>query len=77
MGKEILQFVNTIADIVHGCVHEWGGQTNKNLGIVVIVTVINLRCSDPLPSLSSILSLFIYTYINTRKCIRDSMENWR
>lgn len=32
MGADVLTFVNTIAEIVHSSVHEWGGQSNKNLG---------------------------------------------
>ena len=29
---DVLRFVNTMADVVHNCVSNWGGQTNKNLG---------------------------------------------
>lgn len=32
MGQDVLTFVNTIAEIVHSSVHDWGGQSNKNLG---------------------------------------------
>jgi len=32
IGQDVLTFVNTIAEIVHGNVHDWGGQSNKNLG---------------------------------------------
>lgn len=32
MEKDVLTFVNTVAEIVHSSVHEWGGQSNKNLG---------------------------------------------
>jgi hypothetical protein len=32
LGKGVLLFVNTIAEIVHSQVHNWGGQCNKNLG---------------------------------------------
>jgi class 3 adenylate cyclase len=32
MGVDVLRFVNSIAAIVHGCIQDWGGQSNKNLG---------------------------------------------
>lgn len=32
LGKDVLTFVNTIADIVHSSTHTWFGQCNKNLG---------------------------------------------
>ena len=32
MGVDVLRFVNSIASIVHGCIQDWGGQSNKNLG---------------------------------------------
>ena len=32
LGKDIMTFVNTIAAVVHNYVHEWKGQSNKNLG---------------------------------------------
>ena len=34
LGKEVLSFVNTIAEIVHTKVHNWRGQCNKNLGTI-------------------------------------------
>merc|ERR1711871_581761 len=37
MGQDVLTFVNTIAEIVHSSVHEWGGQSNKNLGNAFLV----------------------------------------
>lgn len=37
LGKDIMTFVNTIAAIVHNCVHEWKGQSNKNLGNAFLV----------------------------------------
>ena len=35
LGKEVLSFVNTIAEIVHTKVHNWRGQCNKNLGTIL------------------------------------------
>lgn len=32
LDEDILHFINNIAELVHGCVHEWSGQCNKNLG---------------------------------------------
>lgn len=32
LTKDVLIFVNTIAAVVHGCIQDWGGQSNKNLG---------------------------------------------
>jgi hypothetical protein len=32
LTKDVLVFVNTIAEVVHGCIQTWGGQSNKNLG---------------------------------------------
>jgi class 3 adenylate cyclase len=32
LGKDIMNFVNTIAAVVHTSVHDWRGQSNKNLG---------------------------------------------
>ncbi|CAE7537306.1 cya [Symbiodinium microadriaticum] len=32
LGKDIMTFVNTIAAVVHSYVHDWKGQSNKNLG---------------------------------------------
>lgn len=37
LGKDIMTFVNTIASIVHGYVHGWRGQSNKNLGQAFLV----------------------------------------
>jgi class 3 adenylate cyclase len=37
LGKDIMTFVNTIAGIVHSNVHEWRGQSNKNLGQAFLV----------------------------------------
>merc|ERR1711871_214570 len=37
MGQDVLTFVNTIAEIVHSSVHDWGGQSNKNLGNAFLV----------------------------------------
>eukprot|EP00981_Chlorochromonas_danica_P001467 scaffold310_cov174-Ochromonas_danica.AAC.6 len=37
LGKDVLLFVNTIAEIVHSQTHEWGGQCNKNLGNAFII----------------------------------------
>ena len=33
----MLVFVNTIAEIVHSRVHDWGGQCNKNLGNAFVI----------------------------------------
>jgi hypothetical protein len=32
LGKEVMLFVNSIAEIVHSQVHRWDGSCNKNLG---------------------------------------------
>jgi class 3 adenylate cyclase len=32
LGKDVMTFVNTIAAVVHSYVHDWKGQSNKNLG---------------------------------------------
>ncbi|PFH38720.1 adenylate and guanylate cyclase catalytic domain-containing protein [Besnoitia besnoiti] len=32
LSEEVMVFVNKIARIVHHCVNEWGGTTNKNIG---------------------------------------------
>lgn len=37
LGKDVLTFVNTIAEIVHNRVHTWSGQCNKNLGNAFVV----------------------------------------
>lgn len=37
LASDILQFVNTIAEIVHSRVHYWGGQCNKNLGNAFVI----------------------------------------
>lgn len=37
LGKDIMTFVNTIALVVHSSVHEWRGQSNKNLGQAFLV----------------------------------------
>jgi len=37
LEKDILTFVNTIAEVVHDCVHSWGGQCNKNLGNAFVI----------------------------------------
>ena len=37
LGKDIMTFVNTIAAIVHNSVHDWKGQSNKNLGNAFLV----------------------------------------
>lgn len=37
LAADILQFVNTIAEIVHSRVHYWGGQCNKNLGNAFVI----------------------------------------
>lgn len=34
LDRDVLTFVNTIAEIVHSSVHTWDGQCNKNLGNV-------------------------------------------
>lgn len=41
LGKEVLSFVNTIAEIVHTKVHNWRGQCNKNLGEIMILRYVN------------------------------------
>jgi len=37
LNKDIMQFVNSIAEIVHSNVTHWGGQVNKNLGNAFVV----------------------------------------
>ena len=37
LGKEVMTFVNTIAEIVHSSVHTWAGSSNKNLGNSFVV----------------------------------------
>lgn len=37
LNKDVLTFVNTIAEIVHSNVHNWGGQCNKNLGNAFVI----------------------------------------
>lgn len=37
LKKDVLTFVNIIADIVHCAVHHWGGQCNKNLGNAFVI----------------------------------------
>lgn len=37
LEKDVLNFVNTIAEIVHSSVQHWGGQCNKNLGNAFVV----------------------------------------
>mmetsp|Transcript_4336 Transcript_4336/g.4340 ORF Transcript_4336/g.4340 Transcript_4336/m.4340 type:complete len:869 (-) Transcript_4336:157-2763(-) len=37
LGKDIMTFVNTIALVVHTSVHDWRGQSNKNLGQAFLV----------------------------------------
>ena len=37
LKKDILTFVNTLAEIVHSTVQHWGGQCNKNLGNAFVV----------------------------------------
>ena len=37
LKKDILTFVNSIAEIVHSSVQHWGGQCNKNLGNAFVV----------------------------------------
>jgi class 3 adenylate cyclase len=37
LEKDILIFVNTVAEIVHSSVQHWGGQCNKNLGNAFVV----------------------------------------
>lgn len=37
LGKDVFTFVNTVAEIVHRSVHDWGGNSNKNLGNAFLV----------------------------------------
>ncbi len=37
LKKDILTFVNSLAEIVHSTVQHWGGQCNKNLGNAFVV----------------------------------------
>lgn len=37
LAADVLTFVNTIAEIVHDRVHQWGGQCNKNLGNAFVI----------------------------------------
>mmetsp|Transcript_24385 Transcript_24385/g.35798 ORF Transcript_24385/g.35798 Transcript_24385/m.35798 type:complete len:840 (+) Transcript_24385:136-2655(+) len=37
LGKDVMTFVNTIAAVVHNYVHDWRGQSNKNLGQAFLV----------------------------------------
>jgi class 3 adenylate cyclase len=37
LGKDIMTFVNTIANVVHTIVHHWRGQCNKNLGQAFLI----------------------------------------
>lgn len=37
LGKDVMSFVNTIAEIVHSNVHNWAGNSNKNLGNAFVV----------------------------------------
>jgi class 3 adenylate cyclase len=37
LGKDIMTFVNTIAEVVHQLVHDWRGQVNKNLGQAFLI----------------------------------------
>jgi len=37
LNQDVLNFVNSIAEIVHFNVHRWGGQCNKNLGNAFVI----------------------------------------
>lgn len=58
MGVDVLRFVNSIASIVHGCIQDWGGQSNKNLGNAFVLvwrigdeeTLLNLTSGTTAPS---------------------------
>ena len=55
LNKDILIFVNTIAEVVHHNVTKWGGQCNKNLGnAFVIVWRIPDESVDDVTSLRSV-----------------------
>jgi class 3 adenylate cyclase len=37
LSNDVLIFINTLADVVHGNIHKWDGQVNKNLGNAFVV----------------------------------------
>lgn len=71
LGKDIMDFVNTIAAIVHGYVHEWRGQSNKNLGQAFLLV---WRIGDEVQLTEMLTGTGVETPKEARKKIKQNIN---